>query len=110
MATRLLTTLALTDDDNDGTPDADGDLPHDRDNDGSPDSNDPFPDDPTETTDHDSDYIGDNADNDDDNDGTPDAVDTHPHDHDNDSTHAGLRGCVPRRPDHMGRRRRRRGC
>lgn len=44
----------------------------DIDNDGIPDQYDAFPYDPTETTDTDSDGIGDNADTDDDNDGMPD--------------------------------------
>ena len=50
----------------------------DDDNDGTPDANDAFPLDDTETTDTDSDRIGNNADLDDDGDGTPDADDAFP--------------------------------
>ncbi|TQO37205.1 gliding motility-associated-like protein [Arenibacter algicola] len=86
-----------TDDDNDGTPDAEDAFPldptedtdtdndgtgdnadTDDDNDGTPDAEDAFPLDPTEDTDTDNDGTGDNADTDDDNDGTPDAEDAFP--------------------------------
>lgn len=49
-------------------------VPQDRDGDGVVDADDAFPDDPYETTDTDSDGIGDNADSDDDNDGLPDVI------------------------------------
>ena len=50
------------DDDNDGIPDLLDAFPHDHDNDGSPDETDGFPDDAVESTDCDSDGIGDSAD------------------------------------------------
>ncbi|MFI1773140.1 gliding motility-associated C-terminal domain-containing protein [Thalassobellus citreus] len=93
-----------TDDDDDGTPDAEDDFPLDEnedtdtdgdgtgdnadtddDNDGTPDTDDDFPLDENEDTDTDGDGTGDNTDTDDDNDGTPDAEDDFPLDENEDT-------------------------
>ena len=75
---------ADTDDDGDGVPDADDDLPLDAtgtvdtDGDGVADPNDAFPSDAAEWADHDGDGTGDNGDADDDNDGVADVADLFP--------------------------------